>query len=123
MRVAQASGLPNPASRRISQRAVALDLIKYSHPAGFGRDARNNRPEPGAALIQRPPRWQCSLPLEFRCCFATETVQFADGEHHCTLQLIIQITQVKWRAAESSQLIAQALGREWLLLGDGQRHG
>ena len=58
--------------------------------------------------------------LEFGDGFAAETVELADGEHHRALELVDQFAEGKRRTAEPAELVAQALGGERLIFGDGE---
>ena len=55
--------------------------------------------------------------------FAAEAVELADGENDGAFEVIVQIAKGERRAAEATELIAQALGGERLIFGGGERKG
>ena len=55
--------------------------------------------------------------------FAAEAVELADGKNNGAFEVIVQIAKGERRAAEATELVAQALGGEGLVLGGGERGG
>ena len=62
--------------------------------------------------------------LLFQSCrdFASQAIQFADGQQYFSHENIFQLPKLERRASEAPQLLSQTFGAKRLLLRFGQRH-
>src|ERR1017187_3384095 len=63
-----------------------------------------------------------ALGLQFPHRLTAQAVQLADGQQNIAGQGVLQLAQFERCAAQATKLLAQALGRERLLFGLGERH-
>ena len=103
--------LSSCATFQLRQRANQNDQARIGE-----RETRSNRRivrsafrVPHSAFIELPSFRQGTLTFEFHGHFASEPVQFADGQHYRAFEFVLQFAEVKGRSAQPPQLIAQSL--------------
>ena len=78
---------------------------------------------PAAAIIEFPPFRPSALSFQLPDDFAAQAVQLAYRQQNAAAQNIFQFAEFKRCSAKSSELFAQFLFGQRLLVRPGQRHG